>query len=248
MSLSRSPSPHPGGGWSSPGLTPGSGSSTPRGYSPSPASLAPGISWAAAKAKRDEVHGYPSFSTRNSGFFSRQKRRISARLPSFRGKHGYVDSYGHAHRAHGRPFGILLRRGRSRFFFGLFLLWIGYLCFWSSEWQHTAIFHLILTPFSSTCSYIPTVAARRRTQIRDHPGLERRGRRDGVERRARVGNRAQQHLEQTAIREAMGLRTRGRQHAGQEAIFARMARELGEERYDPRCHAQVPASRVVLVA
>ncbi|KAJ6163988.1 hypothetical protein N7470_002660 [Penicillium chermesinum] len=82
MSLSRSPSPRPGGGWSSPGLTP-SGTSTPRGFSPSPSSLAPSeISWAAAKAKSEEVRGYPSFSTRNSGFFSRQKRRISARLPS----------------------------------------------------------------------------------------------------------------------------------------------------------------------
>lgn len=145
MSLSRSPSPHPGGGWSSPGLTPGSGNSTPRGYSPSPASLSPsGISWAAAKAKSDEVRGYPSFSTRNSGFFSRQKHRISARLPSFRGQQpGYVDKDHHGrahHRAHGRgPFGIQLRRGRSRFFLGLFLLWIGYLCFWSSELRHAAL-------------------------------------------------------------------------------------------------------------
>ncbi|KAJ5675228.1 uncharacterized protein N7477_005162 [Penicillium maclennaniae] len=139
MSLSRSPSPHPGGGWSSPGLTPGSGNSTPRGYSPSGASLAPsGISWAAAKAKSDEVRGYPSFSTRNSGFFSRQKHRISARLPSFRGEsHSYVakDQYGRAHHRHGGgrgPFGILFRRGRSRLVLGLFLLWIGYLCFWST--------------------------------------------------------------------------------------------------------------------
>ncbi|KAJ6134677.1 hypothetical protein N7523_000999 [Penicillium sp. IBT 18751x] len=138
MSLSRSPSPHPGGGWSSPGLTPGSGNSTPRGYSPSGASLAPsGISWAAAKAKSDEVRGYPSFSTRNSGFFSRQKHRISARLPSFRGEsHSYVakDQYGRAHHrpgGHG-PFGTLFRRGRSRLVLGLFLLCIGYLCFWST--------------------------------------------------------------------------------------------------------------------
>ncbi|KAH8692026.1 putative alpha-1,6-mannosyltransferase subunit [Talaromyces proteolyticus] len=90
MSLSRSPSPLPGGGWSSPGLTPGSGSSSPR-YSPRPYTSqhnnrppSPGgVSWATAKAKSDQVRSYPSFSTRNSGFFSRQKRKISASLPRF---------------------------------------------------------------------------------------------------------------------------------------------------------------------
>lgn len=146
MSLSRSPSPHPGGGWSSPGLTPGSGASTPRGYSP--ATLAPnGISWAAAKAKSDEVRNYPSFSTRNSGFFSRQKHKISTRLPSFRShasRHGYVDKgvYGRGHSHTGGaggwgPLGrlrLMFRRGRTRVVFGLFLLWIGYLFLWSSKW------------------------------------------------------------------------------------------------------------------
>lgn len=88
MSLSRSPSPHPGGGWSSPGLTPASASSSPRSIYPS-GSVSPSVgpsgisSWAAARAKSEEVRGYPSFSTRNNGFFSRQKRRISASLPQF---------------------------------------------------------------------------------------------------------------------------------------------------------------------
>lgn len=145
MSLSRSPSPHRGGGWSSPGLTPGSGASTPRGYSP--ASLPPGgISWAAAKAKSDEVRKYPSFSTRNSGFFSRQKHKISARLPRFQGHaslHGYVDKdiFGrgglHPSSAGGwRPWAalrVLLRRGRTRVFLALFVLWLGYLFMWSSK-------------------------------------------------------------------------------------------------------------------
>ncbi|KAJ5698765.1 hypothetical protein N7462_000770 [Penicillium macrosclerotiorum] len=146
MSLSRSPSPHPGGGWSSPGLTPGSGSSTPRGYSP--ASLTPGagsISWATAKAKSDEVRGYPSFSTRNSGFFSRQKHKISRRFSGFRGhasRTGYVDKdafgRGNLHpggaAGHGLvgAFKMRMRRGRSRTLFGLFLLLLGYLCFWST--------------------------------------------------------------------------------------------------------------------
>ncbi|KAJ5765869.1 hypothetical protein N7520_005428 [Penicillium odoratum] len=139
MSLSRSPSPHPGGGWSSPGLAPGSGTTTPRGYSPS---KSPGISWAAAKAKSDEVRGYPSFSTRNSGFFSRQKHKISARLPSFRGRSGaggYVDkdAYGRAEwrsGGHGplATLGMLMRRGRARFLAGVLLLLIGYLFLWST--------------------------------------------------------------------------------------------------------------------
>lgn len=147
MSLSRSPSPRPGGGWSSPGLTAGSGTSTPRGFSPSPASLAPsGLSWAAAKAKSDEVRGYPSFSTRNSGFFSRQKRQISARLPSFRGSsvpahgRGYVDKdeYGGQPWRPGGPgargsLRMLWRRKRMRVLAGLTLAWFGYLLFWSCE-------------------------------------------------------------------------------------------------------------------
>ncbi|KAF7716594.1 Mannan polymerase II complex MNN10 subunit [Penicillium ucsense] len=77
MSLSRSPSPHRGGGWSSPGLIPGSGRSSPRGFSPMTRGVK-SVSWTAAKAKSDELHKYPSFATRSDGFFSRQKRKISA--------------------------------------------------------------------------------------------------------------------------------------------------------------------------
>ncbi|KAJ5091124.1 hypothetical protein NUU61_005994 [Penicillium alfredii] len=139
MSLSRSPSPHPGGGWSSPGLAPDSGSSTPRGYSP--ATLAPGgISWAAAKAKNNKVRGYPSFSTRNTGFFSRQKHRISAQFPGFRAHTplGYADK--DAHRRPGRfggrgPRAVLrrlMRRTRFRVLLWFLLVCIGYLLLWSS--------------------------------------------------------------------------------------------------------------------
>lgn len=41
------------------------------------------VTWATAKARSDEVNGYPSFSTRNNGFFSRHARQISRSLPSF---------------------------------------------------------------------------------------------------------------------------------------------------------------------
>ena len=85
MSLSRTPSPRPGGGWSTPGLKDGSGYSTPRwrDYDDLNSSASDGIAWAAAKAKSNKVRGTPSFTTRNEGFFSRQRRKISATLPRF---------------------------------------------------------------------------------------------------------------------------------------------------------------------
>ena len=42
-----------------------------------------GVTWASAKARSEEVNGYPSFSTRNNGFFSRHARKISSSLPRF---------------------------------------------------------------------------------------------------------------------------------------------------------------------
>ena len=91
MSLSRSPSPRRGGGWSSPGLTTPydsvSGRSSPRpGYTEYPLNgdlHGNHVTWASAKARSDEVNGYPSFSTKNNGFFSRQARQINRKLPSF---------------------------------------------------------------------------------------------------------------------------------------------------------------------
>ncbi|KAL8714386.1 MAG: hypothetical protein Q9220_001719 [cf. Caloplaca sp. 1 TL-2023] len=91
MSLSRSPSPNKGGGWSSPGLTTNfdtlSGRSTPRkAYGDLQANgnvNGSGVSWATAKARSEEVNRYPSFSSKNTGFFSRHARQISRSLPSF---------------------------------------------------------------------------------------------------------------------------------------------------------------------
>jgi mannan polymerase II complex MNN10 subunit len=86
MSLSRSPSPRRGGGWSTPGLDGsafGSGRTSPRKAYADLNGGANNVTWASAKAKSDEVKGYPSFSTRNNGFFSRQSRKISASLPRF---------------------------------------------------------------------------------------------------------------------------------------------------------------------
>ncbi|KAK9770645.1 putative Galactosyl transferase GMA12/MNN10 family protein [Seiridium cardinale] len=85
MSLSRSPSPVPGGGWSSPGLDINtSGRSTPaRG----PAGNGNNVTWESARLKSQGVSGYPSFSTQNQGFFTRHMRRISSSLPTFAANH-----------------------------------------------------------------------------------------------------------------------------------------------------------------
>ena len=82
MTLSRSPSPVAGGGWSSPGLTSDvtERSSTSKSYRMNGGS---NVTWESAKAKSEGVNGYPSFSTHNNGFFSRHYRRISSSLPHF---------------------------------------------------------------------------------------------------------------------------------------------------------------------
>ncbi|KAL7943577.1 family 34 glycosyltransferase [Trichoderma barbatum] len=77
MSLSRSPSPVPGGGWSSPGLNINSGRSSPANAAGS------AVSWESAKMRKQGANGYPSFSTQNQGFFTRHMRRISSSLPRF---------------------------------------------------------------------------------------------------------------------------------------------------------------------
>lgn len=138
--MSRSPSPLPGagaGGWSSPGLNPSPPSPLPQ-YPTTPGSS--GISWAAAKAKSDQVRSYPSFSTRNQGFFSRNKRRISASLPRF-SLPQLSDFRGHHYNKHGprtwkgrmmSVAGFLLRRSKLRLFLLLgFILFIAYYNYWT---------------------------------------------------------------------------------------------------------------------
>ncbi|PLB33252.1 putative alpha-1,6-mannosyltransferase subunit [Aspergillus candidus] len=146
---SGSPSPRPDGGrgWSTPSLTPHSGRSTPRSSELlTPASVSSNISWASAKAKSEEIRGYPSFATRNNGFFSRSKRQISATLPRWRSPSGYDDYaekdekgaypyYGGAPRRGCSPFGSgrsVLRRKRMRLVVVLLLGLVGYLYLWSA--------------------------------------------------------------------------------------------------------------------
>lgn len=92
MSLSRSPSPRRGGGWATPGLTTPydsiNGRASPRqGYTEtshfSGGASNSNVTWASAKARSEEVNGYPSFSTQSNGFFPRLARLLASRFPSF---------------------------------------------------------------------------------------------------------------------------------------------------------------------
>ncbi|KAF4123502.1 mannan polymerase II complex MNN10 subunit [Geosmithia morbida] len=102
MSLSRSPSPIPGGGWSSPGLNMNSGRSSPAHIPPSAGSNA-GASgpWGSASRMRSNhnLNGYPSFSTQNSGFFVRNMRRITSSLPRFYPSDNSNNAYGYKDKA-----------------------------------------------------------------------------------------------------------------------------------------------------
>ena len=88
MSLSRSPSPRPGGGWASPGLSSpvfanvGGRASPQKSYGGSNGN-GTSVTWESAKAKTEGVNGYPSFSTQNRGFFNRHYRKLSNSLPRF---------------------------------------------------------------------------------------------------------------------------------------------------------------------
>ena len=86
MSLSRSPSPRPGGGWSSPGLANPYATVSGRSSPAKTYGLNAGtntVTWESAKAKSNGVNGYPSFSTQGPGFFNRHMRTLSASLPRF---------------------------------------------------------------------------------------------------------------------------------------------------------------------
>ncbi|AEO65857.1 glycosyltransferase family 34 protein [Thermothielavioides terrestris NRRL 8126] len=89
MSLSRSPSPVPGGGWASPGLNIASGRSSPiPGFT---GSTTTPVKWESSRLKRGFGSGYPSFETKNQSFFGRHMRRFSSGLPRFNTSRHYAD-------------------------------------------------------------------------------------------------------------------------------------------------------------
>lgn len=88
MTLSRSPSPQPGGGWTTPGLA--ESIHNDRNRSRSPAKKPYGdlqthaLSWEAAKAQSAQVKAYsPVLESHNRGFFKRHIRSLSSQLPQF---------------------------------------------------------------------------------------------------------------------------------------------------------------------
>ena len=209
MSLSRSPSPRRGGGWSSPGLTDSAAeqSSPRKAYdvqmNGSAKGGSHGVTWESASARSQEINGYPSFSTRNQGFFSRHARKLSSSLPTFNvgARRDYADkeklgrgrwpplNYSNAGRvlAH---LGHMVWRFRLRV--GIILgIVLAFVLFYSTRMcSPTAA--LILTIADSNHSFassLPTdVLAGRRQQIRNHTGSKSRRGRHGVEGAAGVGH------------------------------------------------------------
>ena len=140
MSLSRTPSPIPGGGWAALGLNVNSsGRTTPS------ATFATSnrVQWEESSGPRD---GHATFSTQNRGFFSRHIRRISNSLPIFVSpqadeKKPQQDKSSHFGRLFYRlpiiprlfdAFCRLSRKAKIRFFLVL-ILFISWIAFYNSR-------------------------------------------------------------------------------------------------------------------
>lgn len=76
MSLSRSPSPRPNGGWTTRGLTDSkSGSPARKPYNMNDYADHD-ARWTATQARTQAVRGYPAIQTKNEGLFTRTRRKI----------------------------------------------------------------------------------------------------------------------------------------------------------------------------
>lgn len=200
MSLSRSPSPQPGGGWASPGLSSpfgeGSGSTTPR-----TAYRAQGdVTWESAKAKSEGINGYPSFSTHNNGFFNRHYRKISSSLPRFNlaSDKSYAEkeklgrgrwSTRGANRL-ARLRSLVRRASRKtkiRFLIGMALFAL-FILYYMTRKATFSNLRALLTSNSRAVLVAQVQGSRRRQEIRYHSGSKPGGRCDGVEGAARMGD------------------------------------------------------------
>ncbi len=207
MSLSRSPSPRPGGGWASPGLSSPfanvSGRSSPANTHRG-SNGANSVTWESAKAKMEGVNGYPSFSTQNNGFFNRHYRSFSNSLPSF--NMGPEKSYAEKEKL-GR--GRWMARGGGKIarlrsivrnvsrkmkirFFIVTAFIVMIILFYTTRKITCGHFEIMLTRSSSTLLLAESQISRGWKEIRDHSGCKPRRRRDGVERPSRMGHRAGQ--------------------------------------------------------
>lgn len=207
MTLSRSPSPRKGGGWSSPGLTTpsASGRSSPR-KAYGDLNMNGGtnsVTWATAKAKSEEVNGYPAFSVRHNGFLARHARRISGSLPRFNlgARRDYAEKEklgrGRWYPSNGTRAGRLrtfaasfLRRARFRFLLVIAFIF-AVILFYVTRKPFNTLYALQVTNFID--SYAPSISKGVvlwwRKQVRGDFSCKPRRGSDGMERPEGVGNR-----------------------------------------------------------
>lgn len=204
MSLSRSPSPALGGGWSSPGLRTPSGQS-----SPASGILTPGGSqtWDPARMgpppTATTANGHAT--NRGRSFLGRHMRRLSTSLPQFQlGPHSYSEKEKlgrerwapERFRVVGAVKSILGRMSRK---LRLRLLFVLFMALLVTLWYTTRMSpptlgrparsqrRTLLTARSATLLLAAIGQPRRRQQVRHRARRQRRGRRDELEGRARVG-------------------------------------------------------------
>ena len=208
MSLSRSPSPRRGGGWASPGLTTPfdtiGGTSTPRkGFGESHVEGGAGnsVTWASAKARSEEINGYPSFSPRKNGWFSRHAHKLSNSLPSFTGRRDFAEKEklgrGRWYPGHGTRTGRLMtymgsiaRRFRLRLLLVIAFVLALSLFYITRKISHVFPYsHELLTdPGSFVSRLSANIFPRRRKQICYRSGRKSRRRSHGMERSAGMGD------------------------------------------------------------
>lgn len=217
MALSRSPSPVPGGGWSSPGLninTSGRNSPTPT-FPGSNGNL-----WESSRTKNMGGRGYPAFETQNQGFFQRHMRRISNSLPRFNSNIHYAEKEklqrGQWAQAHsvtllGRLRNMTGRVGR-KWKMRLLLVSLLFLAVWVFYHSRMSRANPILleSGYLLTCHSFDILLATHNMawwwkEVCHHTRSERGRRCDGVEGRERVGYRTRQYAQQTKVCEELGL-------------------------------------------
>lgn len=172
-----------------------------------------GVTWESASARSQEVNGYPSYSSRNQGFFFRHARKLSTSLPTFSmGSSGGRRDYSDREKlGRGRwpafnasnvgrllaHLGRMLWRFRLRvgIVLGIILAFVLFYCtrqfptlscLWDIQCPRT--WRLADNDDSSTPKLPSSILARRWQQICNHTGSESRRWSDGVERPSGMGH------------------------------------------------------------
>lgn len=217
-SLSRSPSPQPGGGWSTPGLT--DGTESPKGNG----KLSGLGTWSTKRSKSGQANAYSA--PNKGGFIRRNLRQLSASLPKFQPPVGkaYSDKekLGRG-RWHERikHVGIIILRiaWHFRLLLTILVAFVLSLVLFYKTREHSQ------NPSTSSANSIspprylpPHLLPRRRQQIRRHTRRQPRRRSNGMERSTRMGHRTRQRPQQTSLRQTLGLQSRDRRYGHQETL------------------------------